>query len=304
MQLCANGGLLQVVETSRTSYSCCMNDFFFDQILERREFDPQTVRLLRHDVRGVAAWVSGGRNRFGCFASFQRANSSPYRGAEIACHFLPGPQLPDGDATALFIGTTTILEWWEWDGNRLPRIRDDEAIAAEPPRREILAFDLDWIDRTDDLSERLLIRWGAAPRVWSQWANGNPKEVLEIRLNAVEAPFPGFSDFQSRIQELPTLPQAWRAALSSVKGVYLLVNDNGEQYVGSASAQDGFWGRWLAYVANGHGGNRLLREGGHRDYSVAILEVASPDMAPQDILHREAHWKDKLGARAHGLNAN
>ena len=36
----------------------------------------------------------------------------------------------------------------------------------------------------------------------------------------------------------------------------------------------------------------------------SILEVASPDMSRVDILGREAHWKDKLGARAHGLNEN
>jgi hypothetical protein len=37
---------------------------------------------------------------------------------------------------------------------------------------------------------------------------------------------------------------------------------------------------------------------------VTILEIASPDMSPRDILLREAFWKAKLGARAHGLNAN
>ncbi len=66
----------------------------------------------------------------------------------------------------------------------------------------------------------------------------------------------------------------------------------------------GLLGRWLVYAANGHGGNVLLRQRGHRDYAVSILEVASPDMSRDDILAREAHWKDKLGARAHGLNEN
>ncbi len=44
--------------------------------------------------------------------------------------------------------------------------------------------------------------------------------------------------------------------------------------------------------------------GAHRDYAVSILEIASPDMAVSDIVAREAFWKEKLGARAHGLNAN
>lgn len=56
-------------------------------------------------------------------------------------------------------------------------------------------------------------------------------------------------------------------------------------------------GRWRAYMANGHGGNLLLRQRGHQDYTVSILEVASPDMSRDDILAREGFWKDKLGAR-------
>jgi hypothetical protein len=108
----------------------------------------------------------------------------------------------------------------------------------------------------------------------------------------------------ARISEIPSFPLAWIGALGSVRGVYLLVSEDGEQYVGSASGTDGFLGRWRSYQANGHGGNVLLRARGCRDYAVSILEVAPSDMAPVDILAREAFWKDKLGVRAHGLNAN
>ncbi|WP_180897326.1 GIY-YIG nuclease family protein [Martelella soudanensis] len=41
-----------------------------------------------------------------------------------------------------------------------------------------------------------------------------------------------------------------------------------------------------------------------RDYQVSILEIASPEMSAADIIAREGTWKEKLGARAHGLNAN
>ncbi|WP_295447301.1 hypothetical protein [uncultured Pseudophaeobacter sp.] len=41
-----------------------------------------------------------------------------------------------------------------------------------------------------------------------------------------------------------------------------------------------------------------------RDYQVSILEVASPEMSAADIIAKEGAWKEKLGARAHGLNAN
>ncbi|MBO9429588.1 hypothetical protein [Sulfitobacter sp. R18_1] len=41
-----------------------------------------------------------------------------------------------------------------------------------------------------------------------------------------------------------------------------------------------------------------------RDYQVSILEVASPEMSAAEIIVNEDAWKEKLGARAHGLNAN
>jgi hypothetical protein len=163
------------------------------------------------------------------------------------------------------------------------------------------------LDAFADLAERLLIRWGqgSSTRAWSQWAASNPKEIVEVRRTADEPPFPGFSAFASTVEDLPLAPQSWRNALASVRGVYLLVcPETGTQYVGSAYGEDGFWGRWSAYMADGHGGNVRLRARTRTNYAVTILEIASPDMAPSDIIRRESAWKVKLGARAHGLNAN
>ncbi|MEI4484939.1 GIY-YIG nuclease family protein [Frigidibacter sp. MR17.14] len=176
--------------------------------------------------------------------------------------------------------------------------------ATEVGRRDIEAFDLAWLDAGADLAERVLIGWGPGTRAWSQWAGRGAKPILAWRQTAQDPPFPGFAAFRARITDLPTFPQAWLGALEAVRGVYLLVSDTGEQYVGPASGAEGFAGRWRAYLANGHGGNLLLRQRGLRDYTVSILEIASPDMAPAEILARESAWKEKLGARAHGLNAN
>ena len=280
--------------------------FYFQDFLTRFELDVKETRLLRHDHRGLVAWRRGGFQKFGCFASFQRRKQSPYSGTQLACHFVPGPTLPDRDATGLFVGITRINDRWNWDGRRLPAIQDPEIIESERDRQDVHAFDLEWLERSFAYSERILVRWGApaSARAWSQWAERGQKEILELRLDRREPPFPGFSRFISKISEIPVLPQAWQAVLASVRGVYLLVSEGGEQYVGSATGQEGLLGRWMVYAANGHGGNVLLRQRGHRDYSVSILEVASPDMSREDIIAREGHWKDKLGARANGLNAN
>jgi len=280
--------------------------FYFHEFLERTNLDPSRVRLLRHDGRGLAAWRRGGPGSFGCFASFQRRNPSPYAGVNIGCHFIAGPTLANGDASALFVGTTRILDKWDWDGDRLPIIQDPVILENERGREDVDAFDLEWLQAGNNFVERILIRWGppAATRAWSQWGNRGQKEIVELRIDPQEPPFPGFSSFVARVSELSLAPLAWQAALGSVRGVYLLVADDGGQYVGSAAGQGGFIGRWRGYAANGHGGNVILRQRGHQDYTVSVLEVASPDMSRDEIVAREAFWKDKLGVRAHGLNAN
>ncbi|WP_195821702.1 GIY-YIG nuclease family protein [Roseobacter sp. MH60115] len=278
--------------------------FDFNDFLRKLDMNPAQIRLLRHDQRGAAAWRRGGALAFGCFASFQTRENSPYRGTDVVCHFLPAPSLPDGDATALFLGTTRITDRWDWDEVRMPALLDPDVIQTEFGRQNLEAFDLEWLEAGQEYAERILIRWGTGTRAWSQWANKQPKEILELRLHAKEPAFPGFSEIRARISDIPTFPQSWIGALESVRGIYLLVTDQGEQYVGSASGADGFMGRWRSYLANGHGGNVLLREGRHRDYTVSVLEIASPDMATADIIARETFWKQKLGARAHGLNAN
>ena len=280
--------------------------FYFHEFLARLDLDVERTRLLRHDNRGLIAWRRGGFDKFGCFASFQRSAPSPYAGAKFACHFMPGPVLTDGEATGLFIGITQINDVWDWDGGRLPAIQDPEMLEIERGHPNVQAFDLEWLGAGLHYSERILVRWGASAstHAWSQWATRRPKEILELRLDRREPPFPGFSNFRCQTSEVPMMPQAWQGALASVQGVYLLVSEAGEQYVGSATGSEGFLGRWLDYAANGHGGNVLLKQRGHRDYTVSILEVASPDMSRNDILAREFHWKNKLGARAHGLNGN
>jgi hypothetical protein len=88
--------------------------------------------------------------------------------------------------------------------------------------------------------------------------------------------------------------------------VYLLVRrKTGEQYVGSATGSDGFFGRWLCYQ-DGHGGNVAMRELGATasEYDANILEVAASTATPEEIYDRESLWKIKLGTRATGLNRN
>jgi hypothetical protein len=101
------------------------------------------------------------------------------------------------------------------------------------------------------------------------------------------------------------LPKHWTATLQSSRGVYLLTCPRTkEQYVGSATGEKGFWGRWQEYLANGHGGNVVLRSREPSDYQVSILEVAGTALAENDIVKLEQRWKAKLQTRQMGLNGN
>ncbi len=275
----------------------------FSLFLDKLGFDPATTKLLRHDLNGLAAWRRG-HEAFSCFASFQSRKVNPYSTSTQVCHFLPGPVLSDGRQSALYVGTTRIVDRWNWDSLRLPHQVDPIILESVKSAEGLEAYDLEWITSAAPWSERLLIEWGTGARAWHQWADRQPKQILEWRMTSQEPPFPGFSAFISRISELPGFPISWHAALGSVRGIYLLVTNDGQQYVGSAYGADGFTGRWRTYLTNGHGNNVRLREGGHRDYTVSILEVASPDMSASDIIEREGFWKNRLGARAYGLNAN
>lgn len=105
---------------------------------------------------------------------------------------------------------------------------------------------------------------------------------------------------------------SWRAALSNVKGVYLIVDSStGKQYVGSAYGDECIWQRWERYAQDGHGGNMDLKEllktngAAYRyNFHYSILEVCNMNLGNEYIIGRETHWKEVLMTRRFGLNKN
>jgi len=139
-------------------------------------------------------------------------------------------------------------------------------------------------------------------------------EVYPRRLAIGE--FPGYRSVALTFDELRLISgqglASWRAALSSVGGIYLISDsETGHLYVGSASGAGGIWQRWGDYAATGHGGNVELRavvNGSGVDraksFRFSILEIADVHTGEADVLAREAHWKRVLLSREHGLNGN
>lgn len=106
----------------------------------------------------------------------------------------------------------------------------------------------------------------------------------------------------------------WKAALYSVKGVYLIIDkSNGKKYVGSAYGTDGIWSRWLCYIGNGHGHNdeltKLIKAKGkdyaRRNFRFSLLEYRPMKTDDKEIITRETYWKEALLSRGEfGYNKN
>jgi hypothetical protein len=190
------------------------------------------------------------------------------------------------------------------------------AWSHEWQRKDHFFYDLERDPRFDNLRHRLIIDWGPATRSWVQKVVNKP--LLEIQEPGRRLPpFDDYLEFSLSHAELKDLfaneeaHREWRARLSAVAGVYLiLAESSGHLYVGSASGDGGIWARWREYAKTGHGGNTLLRDLVHRDSSYpaafrfSVLQVLPKTMSRDEVIRREMLYKAKLGSRATGLNRN
>lgn len=149
----------------------------FAALLRDAGIDPSRTKLLRHDGRGLQAWLQS-PDHFLSFASIQSAEHSPFRSdPELVAHFLPGPRLPGGGYMARFVGLAHLHGRWPWDDRRPPRVWVANYKTAGSGPAE--AADQSWAPDLAGEAGRLNIDWGAAPRSWHQWANGSAKRILE-----------------------------------------------------------------------------------------------------------------------------
>lgn len=130
-------------------------------------------------------------------------------------------------------------------------------------------------------------------------------------------PFPGHDRINHTFDVLAAAVtqdwQDWRGALQHLKGVYVIHDQqSGQAYVGSAYGSDGVWSRLCQYVTSLDGGNAGLRElvgeQGPKymkeNLRFALLEIMPMKTADEDVLAREAYWKDVLLSRKFGFNRN
>jgi len=273
----------------------------FNTILSSAGLRPADIRLVRHKdnraVRGRTPYELWRDNRpqFEAYQSNQAFHGRKKFAAPFWAVFIVNPSdetMFAGIYAAKYLGVSEIdVPKPHMDGIDLAGTFD--------------VYDLTLRDELSDLIGRLFIDWGPGALAWVQYADRNEKPIIELRTAFREPEFPGFLRFIEPLSQLDRLPQSWLAALRSSRGIYLLTcPKTKEQYVGSATGEEGFWGRLQYYVQTGHGGNVALKSRDSSDYQVSILEVAGTSATVDEIYEMERRWKSKLQSQEMGLNRN
>ncbi len=270
----------------------------FNDILRAGGIEPDVtrVKLLRHietrnriDVHDV--W----RNQRELFEAWQaRQWDTFFNGVAYVASFVVSRS-----GETVFVGLYSVDGSWTKVVAGTP-----DPLTGTPADPRLAQHELIRVAHFDVYADRLVVQWfraGKAPGWW-QWADRNPKPVLEIATQQ-EAPFPGWLAFQHPVDELDYLPTGWRQTLRSTSGIYLLTDAKGVHYVGSAKGGDGLFGRWQAYRGGRSGGNLGLR-GATGPYIVSVLQTVDPALSDETIERIESQWKNKLGARQIGHNLN
>lgn len=273
----------------------------FNTILLDAGFSLSDVRLLRHKDNSSAKGRSpyelwrDDRPSFDLYQATQQIKNASRLKAPYWASFIGTPANETLFAGIYSVATPKILQQ---DTPMLHRDGIDKAGSCH-----VYSLSLD--SRLGEFIGKLVIEWGTGDRAWIQRADKQNKEIIEVRKEFKEPEFPGFLNFIKPLSELNSLPQSWIAVLKSSRGIYLLTcPKTKEQYIGSATGADGFWGRWQNYIQNIHGGNVALKGREPSDYQVSILEVAGTVVTDSNILEKEVLWKQKLQSREMGLNRN
>lgn len=275
----------------------------FNMLLAQAEIPAEKVILIRHqDNRAdkgrspYELWRDD-RVMFEDYQSHQGfGNHAKFSRATKWASFVGAP-----DGKTLFVGMYDTLYRGVLEHDRQCPWRKG---VVEPAGSHDV-YDLKLDETFREFDGKLFVDWGDGTRAWVQRADRQNKQITELRLKFEEDPFPGFLNFMLPLSKIEFLPPGWIQTLKSSKGIYLLTcPKTHEQYVGSATGVDGFWGRWVEYARTGHGGNVALKSREPSDYQVSILEVAGTSQALDEILNMETRWKQKLQSREMGINRN
>ena len=270
----------------------------FNSILEIIGIDPRDVRLLRHTPyryfgRTLYTLWRDSHPDFLKYQSIQNVKARERLNSPYWASFVVTPT-----RSVMFVGLFKVERTGSWPEGSIDPVTNDDVSGFDRYEQTLVEASASYIGR-------VFIDWGGSAVTWAQRAHNQPKPILEITRVFQEEAFPGYTRFIANLSSVETLPLGWLAALRAARGIYLLTCPRTkEQYVGSASGEDGFLGRWLSYSRDGHGGNVALKSRDPSDYQVSILEVCGSSLTAEEINRTEAMWKAKLQSREMGLNRN
>ncbi|HDR3491736.1 TPA: GIY-YIG nuclease family protein [Bacillus wiedmannii] len=191
-------------------------------------------------------------------------------------------------------------------------------------------YEMEKVQGFGELEGRIIINW--SERTFHMWFAPLKKvkatrkrkqfDIIEIIQKGAIRKFPGFLDFTLTFNDLkklydnPDVNSTWCKMLSSVAGIYTILDRaTGKLYIGKGNAyggigKGGIWGRWESYAKTGHGGNKRLMEllesnpERKEDFLFSILRTLPKTITNDEILDIENIYKEKLGTREFGYNAN
>ncbi len=177
---------------------------------------------------------------------------------------------------------------------------------------------------------RLTVNWKNKPQKFFYVSDDiinsvEVREILKEHYLTLDEEFCGYDKLSLSYADLKNVidKPEWKEALKNVYGVYVLTDAaTGKLYVGSATGENGIYGRWSTYLDNGFdqeevnnkeypnkGLKQLVDEKSFdyikKNFYYSILEIFNKnDMGKDKALERESYWKKVLKTREKGYNEN
>ncbi|MEC2463425.1 GIY-YIG nuclease family protein [Bacillus cereus] len=282
---------------------------YLEQLLQMKGLDTsKVIKVARHSDTKLDIKELYVKDQFEVYQTYQTKNA--FKDCDYIVSFI-GTE----NSQAVFVGLYEVNKTQKVDG--FPSNVDAPIEVKERLKDCKWQYELVKVDGYDDLEDKLIIKWEGVATSWCRHLKTYDIEVVQILPKSETKEFPGYLNFILKRWQLeniinnPSNHKTWYETLSTVAGVYLIVdNKTGKQYVGSAYGEEGIWGRWKTYANNKHGGNKLLREiididpDRVQDFTYTILQVLPLTYKDKEVFKVESLYKHKLGSRAFGLNSN
>lgn len=178
--------------------------------------------------------------------------------------------------------------------------------------------------------DRLTVKWTNLPR---QFFYVDEKIINSIEVNEIfsrdylslNEEFCGYENVSKNYTDLKKIinKPSWKSALSNVYGVYVITDlSNGKLYIGSATGDNGIYGRWSEYMNKGYDSNEannntypnkqlkeIVKKYGieyiKNNFQYSLLEIfPKSELGKDAALKRESYWKCVFASRTFGYNDN